>query len=390
VKISDATASATIYYTTNGTTPTASSAKYTGPVTVAASQKLEAIAVTSATVSSPVGTASYTIQTNVPAPAFSVAAGTYSTGQSVTISDAVAGATIYYTNNGTTPTTASTKYTGAVTIGSSQTLQAIAVASGYTNSAVAAAVYIIHGALPKPSFSIAAGTYSTPQTVSITDTTAGATIYYTTNGTTPNTASTKYTGAMTIGSSQTLQAIAVASGYTNSAVTAAVYVINGALPKPNFSIAAGTYSTGQSVTISDTVAGATIYYTNNGTTPTTASTKYTGAVNIGSSQTLQAIAVASGYTNSAVTAAVYIISAAALPKPSFSIAAGTYSTGQSVSITDTTAATIYYTNNGTMPTTASTKYTGAVNIGSSQTLQAIAVASGYANSSVTAAVYVIK
>ena len=94
----------------------------------------------------------------LPAPTFSPAAGTYTTSQSVTISDATAGTTIYYTTNGTTPTTSSTDYTGAITVSATETLEAIAVATGYTTSAVATATYtIIHPQRP-PRFSLAAGT----------------------------------------------------------------------------------------------------------------------------------------------------------------------------------------------------------------------------------------
>jgi hypothetical protein len=78
------------------------------------------------------------------APVFSPAGGTYKTAQSASISDAVAGATIYYTTDGTAPTTSSTEYTGAITVSSSETLKAIAVAIGYSRSAAATAVYTIN------------------------------------------------------------------------------------------------------------------------------------------------------------------------------------------------------------------------------------------------------
>ena len=79
-----------------------------------------------------------------PAPTFSPAAGTYTTAQNVTISDTISGATIYYTTNGTTPTTASSVYSSAIAIpatSASETIQAIAVATGYANSPVASAIY---------------------------------------------------------------------------------------------------------------------------------------------------------------------------------------------------------------------------------------------------------
>ena len=87
---------------------------------------------------------SSTTTTTATAPSFSPAAGTYTTAQTVTISDAIAGATIYYTSNGTTPTTASSIYSGAIAIPATpatETIQAIAVAAGYANSPVASAVY---------------------------------------------------------------------------------------------------------------------------------------------------------------------------------------------------------------------------------------------------------
>jgi hypothetical protein len=88
--------------------------------------------------------------TQASTPTFSPAAGTYSGAQSVTISDASSSATIYYTTNGTTPTTSSTKYTGPITVSSTETLQAIAVATGDTNSAVASAAYTMDSSSPDP------------------------------------------------------------------------------------------------------------------------------------------------------------------------------------------------------------------------------------------------
>ena len=77
--------------------------------------------------------------------------------------------------------------------------------------------------------------------------------------------------------------------------------------------------------------------------------------------------------------------------PVFNPPAGTYTGAQQVSITDTTpSAVIYYTIDGTPPTTSSTRYTAPITISKTTTLKAIAVATGYLNSSVATAVYTIQ
>src|SRR5277367_10455 len=72
-------------------------------------------------------------------PAFAPVAGTYSTAQSVTISSATSGATIYCTTDGTTPTTSSTVYSSPIPVSATKTVRAMAAASGYQPSTVASA-----------------------------------------------------------------------------------------------------------------------------------------------------------------------------------------------------------------------------------------------------------
>ncbi len=76
-----------------------------------------------------------------------------------------------------------------------------------------------------PTFSVASGTYSSAQTVTISDTTPGANIYYTTDGTTPTINSSGYSGTITVSSSETLQAIARSYGFHASAESTAAYTI---------------------------------------------------------------------------------------------------------------------------------------------------------------------
>ena len=124
-----------------------------------------------------------------------------------------------------------------------------------------------------PTFSLAAGSYTGTQTVSISDSSAGATIYYTTNGSTPTTSSAVYTGPVSIVSTSTLQAIAAASNLQNSAVHSALYtIVNPRTQPPTFVLPGGTYNSQQMIVLADSTPGAVIYYTTNQTTPTTNST----------------------------------------------------------------------------------------------------------------------
>ena len=255
-------------------------------------------------------------------PTFSVAAGTYTTVQTVSISDTSTNATIYYTTDGSTPTSASAPYSGPITVGATETLNAIATGNGFSPSPVATALYTIN--LPTaaiPTFSVAAGTYTAPQTVSIADATAGAAIYYTTNGSTPTASSILYAGPITVGATETINALAILANYNNSAIASATFTIN--LPPaatPTFSVAAGTYTSVQTVIISDATTGSSIYYTIDGSAPAIGvgtTTPYSGPITVAVSTTINAIAVAPpDYNMSAVASAAYIIN---LPATSFTI-----------------------------------------------------------------------
>ncbi len=144
-------------------------------------------------------------------PTFTPPGGSYTSTQTVTIADGTRGAAIYYTTDGTTPTTASKVYSAPISVTTTGTvLKAIAIAPGYPQSAVATATYTITSppaATPLPTM-----------TVAISEATTGATVYYTTNGTTPTTASTVYTGPIMFTVSTTLKFIAVAPNYAQSSV----------------------------------------------------------------------------------------------------------------------------------------------------------------------------
>gem|GEM_PF-5394078 len=400
VTITDTTSGAVLYCTTDGTTPTTSSPQCSQPITVFKSEYLQAIAVAPGLTASAVAAAGYTI--NLPAaatPTFSPAGGTYAGTQSISIADATTGANIFYTTDGTVPTASSTLYSGPITVSKTQTISAIAVASGFSNSGVASAVYTINLLTATPVFSPVGGTYTSAQTVAISDATAGAVIYYTTDGSAPTTGSTKYSGAIAVSKTETISAIAVATGLSNSSVATATYTINIPTATPTFSPAAGTYTSAQPVSISDATTGAVIYYTVDGSTPTTTATgstqQYSGPITVSKTETISAIAVAPGFTNSSVATAAYTVNLNSTATPTFSPAAGTYTSAQPVSISDaTTGAVIYYTVDGSTPTTTATgstqQYSGPITVSKTETINALAVAPGDSNSSVATALYTLS
>jgi hypothetical protein len=82
--------------------------------------------------------------TRLATPTFNAPAGSYSSGQTVSISvPGSTGASIYYTTNGLQPTSSSKLYTGPITVSANEVIQAVAIQSGYTDSLVASATYQI-------------------------------------------------------------------------------------------------------------------------------------------------------------------------------------------------------------------------------------------------------
>jgi hypothetical protein len=323
VTISDTTSGSTIFYTLDGTQPATtaggSTLQYTGAITVTSTKTIKALATASGQTTSATASAAYTIESQVATPTFSPVAGTYTSAQNVTISSTTASATIYYTTNGSTPTSGSTLYSGPVAVASNTTLKALATESGFFDSAVGSAIYTINsggGAVATPTFNPVAGTYSGTQTVSIFDTTSGSTIFYTLDGTQPaitaGGSTLQYTGAITVASTKTIKALATASGQTTSATASATYTINsGTVATPTFNPVAGTYSGTQTISIFDTTSGSTIFYTLDGTQPATSAggstLQYTGAITVASTKTIKALATASGQTTSATASATYTI-----------------------------------------------------------------------------------
>lgn len=235
--------------------------------------------------------------------------------QPVTITDNNTPGTsqIYYSSGGSY-----TLYTGPITV-SPGPLSAVAISldpSRYANSPTQTATYFAQVNLDwtaPSSLTYAEITDGTPDSASVAADGAGPfSIYYTTDGTTPSASSTAYTAAITLSAgmwptsstSLSLKAIAISTSeyYTSSSVTTAqVSAVPTSLLAPTISPGSQVLYSSQSVSITaatGTPAGAVIYYTTDGSTPSANNgTLYSGAFtvnqpNYNSSTTVQAIATA--------------------------------------------------------------------------------------------------
>ena len=185
------------------------------------------------------------------------------------------------------------------------------LASGdYFSSSVS--ILINRTVLPQvatPALSPPGGTYTGSVTITITDAAGGATVHYTTDGTTPTSSSPVYTEPVSVTETTTIQAMAAAEGMADSGVASATYTIQQQAPTPAFSQPGGTYTgpIALSITIRDAASGATIHYTTDGTVPTTASPIYTGPIFIKTTTTIRTLAASSGMAESDVASATYTI-----------------------------------------------------------------------------------
>jgi hypothetical protein len=154
-----------------------------------------------------------------------------------------------------------------------------------------------------PAISPPGGTFNQPLSANLATTTSGATMYFTTDGSTPTTSSPSYTGPIAVTRSMTIHAIAAASGMLDSAVTSATFTLRAA--SPTFSPQGGSYLLPRWISLSDASPGTTIYYTTNGSTPTISSTRYTSPILVLRTTTIKAIAVVAGWSQSPVASATY-------------------------------------------------------------------------------------
>ena len=125
------------------------------------------------------------------------------------------------------------------------------------------------------------------------------------------------------------------------------------------SVLAGLFNTNQSLVLAANEAGASIYYTLDGSTPTASSTKYTTPIAITATTTVKFFAVDTAGNNEAVQTQVYTIDKVAPTTSCNRANDASILTTEDITLNANEAATTYYTTNGSTPTTSSTQYAGA-------------------------------
>lgn len=276
------------------------------------------------------------------APTFTPAPGSFTSSVpgGVTIAAIPADATIYFTTDGTNPTSASVVYSGAISIATTTTIRAMASKTGFNNSPVAAGVYTINppaaGQLSDVSINPTTGTYPNPQSVGLSVPVAEqpATVCYTLDGSNPtcNAATATCTGtAATYSAGAPLQVDAPVGGgatrvraiackvgqktsvnISESSLSFKAADPTATLPGPS-EVAPGTQITLQTVTAG---AGANVHYRIDGAAPNCLAGVGGGElacggsaclVTINENTTIRAIACKPNYTSSALVSFAYTV-----------------------------------------------------------------------------------
>ncbi|HLY60755.1 MAG TPA: chitobiase/beta-hexosaminidase C-terminal domain-containing protein [Terriglobia bacterium] len=448
VTITDSSPGTTIYYTTDGSTPTTSSTVYTAPIAVSTTTTIKAIAAGGTLSLSAVGGGAYTIQSQATTPTFSPAPGTYQATTAVTILDNSAGVTIYYTADGSTPTTSSSVYSSPIQVSSNTTIKAMAAGGGFTPSGVAGGQYVI--AIPNINFS--SGFSGTGMALNGSSTYNGTRLRLTDGGqneaasaffttpvnvqsfttdfsfqlTNPNSDGMTFTiqgsgltalgylgGSLgygpnpnVTGSTGILNSVAIKFDLYNNAgegINSTGLYTNGAAPTvPAIDLTSSGVNlhSGDVFNVHMTYDGTTLTMTITDASDTTKTFTYSWAINIpatvgGNTAYLGFTGGTGGYTATQDIVTWTFTSTASGPAaaatPTFSPAPGAYASTQTVTLADASSGvTIYYTTNGSTPTTSSTVYSAPITVSTTTTINAIASGGGFSASPVATGKFFLK
>jgi hypothetical protein len=326
VILGTSTPDADIYYTLDGTDPTEQSTKYNVPIIINETTNLKFKVFAPDGQQSTIYSEWYgfkgsnaTTAGNIYASA-SPYGGSFTEPQTVIITSSTYGAKIHYTITGIAPTTSSEEYAEPITIDQTTNLQFFAVAPDGTISKMYSYWYGFKGTSNTGNYTVYGnaspygGSYATPQEVVLSSSTVGAIIYYTLDGSLPNTNGDFYTNPIEISQTTNLQFIVLAPNGVQSQLYSYWYGFKGSTPVLTANIklyanpVSGSYMGTQYVTIVCSQGSTQIVFTLDDSDPTETSTGYAQPIEIDNSCTLKVMAISPIGVTSDILQEDYIIS----------------------------------------------------------------------------------
>jgi hypothetical protein len=221
-----------------------------------------------------------------------------------------------------------------------------------------------------PTYSPGGGTYFNDLTVTLSTATPDSVIRYTTDGSTPTSASPTYADAITVDVTMTtIRAKTFASGHLPSADSVADYTLQ--VAQPSLSPSGGAFFDTQTVMLSTDTNDGVIHFTIDSSDPPGLAPVYSGPLTLTESTTVRAEAFKAGYLDSDEASATYtLVDPASLPPgPSIEPDSGEFPIWQEVTLTTNEPnSTIWYTLDGTSPASSGgiifngTQYDGSLHL----------------------------
>ncbi len=417
VTLSTTTPGATIKYRTDGRTPSFfyPGTLYTGPITLnPGSYRIKARAYKDGYYKNDVADSGAidVTPTTLPSPTIYPNGGDFGGEVTVYLGSTVLGAEIHYTLDGSTPTATSPLYVNSIALTQTVTLKAIATLSGYTDSASVSATFNVVGQVAAPVITPGSGTALDSVLVSISTTTPNAEIRYTTNGAEPNGYSTLYTAPFSLGIGlHTVRAKAFFSGAAISPEASANYTVYDSAnltATPVTTPPGGTFNGPLTVTITSDTEGALITYTTDGTDPYSSPSVqvYSGPFTVVGNTTYYIKARAwkssSGLSNLSAIATLTVVTPTlgTVVTPTFSVPGGTYTNTFTLVVaapdylSPFRVRRLFISTDGVTPTVdfsgGSSGLGTNVSISGATTVKAIAGQSGWFDSPMISADYVLQ
>ncbi|MCM1334845.1 MAG: chitobiase/beta-hexosaminidase C-terminal domain-containing protein [Bacteroides sp.] len=293
IKLSTKTSGATIYYTLDGSTPTTSSYRYTGLITITKNTKIKAIAVKSGS-SSAVMSKTVRIKTLL---GDVTGDGNVNETDYTRLQNWINGSTSYGCKD-------NADVSGNGKINSTDLIYLRQYLDGDIDDFPAAGGSSSSSTSTTTSSSIKQPTMTVYKSyggkkIKLETETSGATIYYTTNGNNPTTSSTKYTGTFILENGATVKAVAYKGGKYSTVKSRTVDVGQCDLPVSNMDDSK-EYTDSVKITLTCPTADSRIYYTTDGSDPVRYGKLYSSPIELTANTTLKIFAEAKGCANSAV------------------------------------------------------------------------------------------